>query len=268
MVLGPIFSGEFDELFRSFQRIVDLLRLAEKKRVSFSLHHQARALNLSSDANHRVQLDFLKEVGDTRSPERPDTLRYGPAQARIVLHASMDDLLALNRVARVQSDDSFFRQQAPIGFVEVVRTVKKDSRAKSMLESSGTSSEITSHAHAHQCQIVTVYIRPSQDVVHGRGYHRLPVISEGKLLFANRRTLSRTVEGQTVILPPSCASRAEIEKFLKTRIQSTVEDQCGTRRARIVHFVEISRQRGALVRDFHRLPGWPRELRGFGIRLS
>src|ERR1700683_898141 len=113
MVLGPILAGEFDELFRSFQRIVDLLRLPGKKHVSFSLHHQARALNLSSDGNHRVQLDFLKEVGDIRSPERPDTLRYGPAQARIVLHSFMDDLLALNRVARVQSGDSLFRPPAP-----------------------------------------------------------------------------------------------------------------------------------------------------------
>src|SRR5580658_7790778 len=136
-----------------------------------------------------------------------------------------------------------------------------------MLESRGASSEKAAHAHAHERQIIAVYIRPGQGVVHGRGHHCFPVISEREILFALRGALSRAVKGQAVIAPPYRCCRTEIEKFLEAGVESTVEDQCGTWLVRVVHLIEISGQGGALVGNFYRLPSWAFELRRLGIRL-
>src|SRR6202041_1513739 len=63
-----------------------------------------------------------------------------------------------------------------------------------------------------------------EGIVHGRDHHRLPVISVVELLFAYRSTLSRAVEGQTVIAAPDCRGATEIEQLFETRIQAAVED--------------------------------------------
>ena len=91
MILSPILGVECDKLFRNFQRVIDLLRLAQEKHVRIALQNEAGTLNPSRDALHRVLLNFRHEIDKTRNPEGPDTICHEPAQCRVVLHDLVDD---------------------------------------------------------------------------------------------------------------------------------------------------------------------------------
>src|ERR1700691_5097159 len=97
--------------------------------------------------------------------------------------------------------------------MKAIHTVEKDGCAKSVFESRGAGSEVAAEAHTHEREMVAVYIGSGEGIVHGRGHHRLPVISVVELLFAYRSTLSRAVEGQTVIAAPDCRGGTEIEQL-------------------------------------------------------
>lgn len=69
VVLGAILAGEVNELLWRLQRVEDLLRLAAEKHVRLGFHNEAGALNLSSDAIHRVLLRFRQKLGKAWNPE-------------------------------------------------------------------------------------------------------------------------------------------------------------------------------------------------------
>lgn len=83
--------------------------------------------------------------------------------------------------------------------MKIVYAVEEDSCAKSLLKGHGASSEIAPHAHAHEWRILAVYIRPGQSIIHGGRDDRLPVITKGKVLFADRCSLSKGIEDQAVV---------------------------------------------------------------------